>query len=158
MIVKCYIDEHGFRRGEVSSPYELVGWFLEQDVQGSLYHCQLLFSEIEKVKTGVESEYSGTGNAHTITITREQVVIENEYLIESEDCDISRICEMPLLEFEQALTQWFEFIKVGQEELLEWVESELKKDDAEMTRMRESRIKRKLMESKKRRARKWLKG
>ena len=158
MIVKCYIDEHGFRRAEVSPPYQLLGWYLEDDVQGSLYHCKLLFSEIEKVKAGVEPEFSGTGNAHTVTITRDKVVIENEYLIESEDCDISRICEIPLVEFEQALTQWFEFIKVGQEELLEWVESELKKDDDEIARMRERRIKRKLMESKKRRARKWLKG
>ena len=46
-IVKCYIDRHGFRRAEVSSPYEMVGWFFESDVQGSIYTCKLLFSEIE---------------------------------------------------------------------------------------------------------------
>ncbi len=152
MIVKCYIDEHGFRRAEVDSPYEMVGWFFEENVQGSIYHCKLLFSEIEKVKAGVESEFSGTGNAYTITITGDKVLLEDEY------SEPLITCEIPLFEFEKALTQWFEFIKVGQEELLEWVESELKKDDAEIARMRERRIKRKLMESKKRRARKWLKG
>ncbi|MBI1929410.1 YacL family protein [Candidatus Poribacteria bacterium] len=158
MVVKCYIDPSGIRRAEVSPPYELVGWYLMDDVQGGIYSCKELLSIIEKVKTGVESEYSGTGNAHTITITKDKVVIENEYLIESEDCDISRICEIPLFEFEKALTQWFELIKVGQEELLKWVEAELKKDDDEIARIRERRLHRKLIESKKKNARKWLKG
>jgi len=152
MIVKCYIDEHGFRRAEVSPPYQLLGWYLEDDVQGSLYHCKLLFSEIEKVKAGVEPEFSGTGNAYTITITGDKVLLEDEY------SEPLTTCEIPLFEFEQALTQWFEFIKVGQEDLLEWVEAELKKDDDEIARIRERRIHRKLIESKKKNARKWLKG
>jgi hypothetical protein len=149
MTVKCYIDEHGFRRAKVSPPYELLGWYFEGDVQASIYHCKLLFSEIEKVKAGIVPETSGTGNAHTITITPDRVVIENEFLIESDDSQMSRTCEMPLIEFEKALTQWFEFIKIGQEEQFAWLESQ--RDDAELARIREQRIKRKLMKSKERR-------
>jgi hypothetical protein len=143
MNAKCYIDEHGFRRAELSSPYEMVGWYFESDVQGSLYTCRLLFSEIEKMKAGVESEFSGTGNAYTITITCGRVVIEDEY------SDPLETCELPLIEFEKALTQWFEFIKVGQEEQFAWLESQ--RDEAELARIREQRIKRKLMKSKERR-------
>jgi len=148
MILKCYIDEHGIRRAEVSSLYELLGWYLEGDVQASIYHCKLLFSEIKKVKTYVKEEFSGTGNAHTITITRDKVIIENEFLIESEDCGASRICEMSLNEFEKALTQWFEFILIGQEDQLEWVEKMMMRE-AKLPRIREQRIKRKLMASNK---------
>jgi hypothetical protein len=149
MIVKPYMDQNCIRRAEVNPPYRLLGWYFEDDVQGSLYTCKLLFSEIEKVKAGIVPEVSGTGNAHTITITPDKVVIENEYLIESDDFQMSRTCEMPVAEFEKALTQWFEFIKVGQEDQLAWLESQ--RDEAETARIREQRIKRKLMESKKRR-------
>ncbi|MCZ6677555.1 MAG: YacL family protein [Candidatus Poribacteria bacterium] len=151
MTIKYYIDENGFRRAEVSPPYELLGWYLEGDVQGSIYTCKLLLSEIEKAKAGVEEEYSGTGNAHTITIKRDKVVIENELLNETKDCEMSQICEIPLPEFEKALTQWFEFIKIGQEELLDWVESQMKRE-AELPHIREQRIKRKLRESKKKKS------
>ena len=69
MIVKCYTDEHASQRAVVSSPYELVGWYLEQEIEGDINFGKRLLGIIEKVKNRAESEYSGTGNAHTITIT-----------------------------------------------------------------------------------------
>jgi len=149
MIVKCLIDEHGIRRARVDSPYEMVGLFLEGDVQGSLYHCKLLLSIIEKVKSGMESEWSGTGNAYTITITRDKVVLEYEY------SDPLETCEIPLFEFEKALKEWFQFIQSDQEDLSESFEV---KDDSERAQIRARRLERKLLDAKKRKARKLRSG
>jgi hypothetical protein len=148
MNIRCYVDEHGFPRAEVDSPYEPMGLLLISEIDRSLYNCSKLFSLIDHAKKlDVTSEWSG--EAHLVTITRDTVVIENQFLIESADFEMSRTCEMPVAEFEKALTQWCNFIKVGQEDSLKWIES--KRDDAELARIREQRIKRKLMESKKRR-------
>lgn len=150
MTFKYSLDEHGIRRAFVISPYELLGWYLEDDVQGSLYHCKLLFSVIEKVKNGALEEWSGTGNAHTITITQDRVVLENEYLLESEETP-RRNCEIPLIEFEKALKEWFQFIQSDQEDLSKSFEV---KDDSEMAQIRAGRLERKLLDAKKRKARK----
>jgi hypothetical protein len=149
-MIKCYIDEHASRRAEVNSPYEMVGWYLEQDIQGGVNSCRRLFGIIEKVKNGVESEYSGTGNAHTITITSDKVVIENEY------SDPLETCEVPLIKFEKALKEWFQFISIGNEDLLDSTAFHVKDDD-EMARISAHRQQRKLMEAKKKRARRLLK-
>jgi len=151
---KYFLDEHGIRRAFVSSPYELLGWYLEDDVQGSLYHCELLFSVIEKVKNGALEEWSGTGNAHTITITPSRVVLENEYLLESEETP-RRTCEIPLIEFEKTLKEWFQFIQSDQEVLSELFEV---KDNFERAQIRARRLERKLLDAKKRKARKLRPG
>ena len=143
--IRYYIDEYGFPRAEIGSPYESVGLLLVSEIGRSLYNCKQLLSAIERAKSGVESEWNG--EAHQVTITGDKVIIENEYSHPLETC------EMSLNEFEKALTQWFEFILIGQEDQLEWVEKMMMRE-AELPRIREQRIKRKLMASKKRNARK----
>lgn len=159
MIVKYYLDEHGSQRSEVSSPYELIGWYLEQEVEGDINSCKRLLGIIEKIKNGVKSEYSGTGNAHALTITSDKVVIENEY------SDLFDRCEIPLIEFERVLTQWLQFISIGKKDLLDSAASvrldskrfDVKDDDATYD-MRARRQERRRMLAKKKRARRVLKN
>ncbi len=153
MNLKCYVDEYGVQRAEVSSPYELVGWYLEQEIEGDVHSCKRLLRRIEKVKKEAESEHRGTGNAHTITVTGDNVVIENEY------SDLFDRCEIPLIEFERALTEWLKFISIDKKELLDSIPSvrlEHKqfdiKDDEATSDMRARRQARKLMLAKKKRA------
>ena len=159
MNLKCYVDEYGVQRAKVSSPYELVGWYLEREIEGDVNSCKRLLGLIDKVKNGVEPEYRGTGNAHTIMITGDNVVIENEY------SDLFDRCEVPLSAFERALTWWLQFISIGKKDALDstfavrWDSKRFDvKDDDATSDMRARRQERKLMLSKKKRAYKSLSG
>jgi hypothetical protein len=59
--------------------HPLIAAYLEQDVQGSTGTCQELISILDEIKEGRLREWSGTGNAHTVTIRPDIVVIHNEW-------------------------------------------------------------------------------
>ena len=78
-MIKCYRDEQGFRRVDPNGLHPLIASYLEQDVQGSRSACQELVGIIAEVADGCRTEWSGTGNAHTVTIRPGVVVIHNEW-------------------------------------------------------------------------------
>ncbi|MFQ6041847.1 MAG: YacL family protein [Candidatus Poribacteria bacterium] len=146
MDFKFYLDKHGFPRAEVSSPYELVGLLLVSEIDRSIYGCRQLLSLIETAKSGTKTEWNG--EAHQVIMTRDKAIIENEYMVENRDCSISPTCEIPLMRFEHILTQWYQFILVGQEDQLEFLESQ--KNNAKMAQIQAQRLFRKRMKAKKR--------
>ena len=146
MDFRFYLDKHGFPRAEVESPYELVGLLLVSEIDRSIYGCRQLLSLIGKARAGTKTEWNG--EVHQVIMTRDKVIIENEYMIENGDFGISPTCEISLLLFERILTKWFEFISVNQDDQLKFLESQ--KSDAEMARIQAQRIERKRMKAKKR--------
>jgi len=105
MKIKLYHDAHDFPRAEVDTPHEVLGWFLEQDVQSSISWCRDLLKLVEHIESGRESPWEGTGNAHTLVLTGKGVRIENEYV------DPPQSCELSLPEFKSALKKWLKFIQ-----------------------------------------------
>jgi uncharacterized protein YacL (UPF0231 family) len=103
MNAKHFVDGNGFKRVEYDHPCELLGWYLEQEVQSSRATCAALQSECDAVLSGKKSEWQGTGNAHTVTIKNGNVVIENEFDEDAAPCKIS------IEEFKIALGEWNRF-------------------------------------------------
>jgi uncharacterized protein YacL (UPF0231 family) len=79
MKARFYIDESGSPRAECENSFELLGNFLESDVQGSAAYCEEILKMIDHVSIGKPKKWRSTGNAHTITLTPEEVCIEAEF-------------------------------------------------------------------------------
>ena|SRR5262245_1677795 len=105
MKLKLYYDAHDFPRAEVDTPHEVLGWFLEQDVQSSLPWGRELVETIENIQADRTSHWEGTGNAHTLVMTGKGVRIDNEYV------DPPQSCELSLHEFKRAVQSWLTFIQ-----------------------------------------------
>ncbi|MCC8380459.1 YacL family protein [Xenorhabdus sp. PB30.3] len=81
--MKYYIDEHGYSCAEAEQEHHLIAWFLNDDIQGSLYSVNNYLSACDSVKNGQIPKWEGTGNAHTVIIEPNGVEIVNEYTEEN---------------------------------------------------------------------------
>ena len=104
MQINFKIDKYGYPRAIVDESVELVSSFLEEDAQRDLSWCDKLLEIIKDVKNGNRKEWSGTGNAHTLTLTRNKATIENEF------ADLPPL-EIDLPDIEIAVKGWRDFIK-----------------------------------------------
>jgi hypothetical protein len=103
-MIRCFRDEKGLRRVEVIDGHPNIGSFLEEDIQDSAVACQECIAAAEGVEAGNLPEWSGTGNAHTVTIRPGGVSIENVW------DDSQGVGEMSIPEFKQCLGSWLRFI------------------------------------------------
>ena len=103
---KFYHDANKCPRAEYAPPNEMLGWYLEQDVQSSPATCDELQSICTDVTSGAMERWEGVGNAHSILVEGENVTIRNEFDNDAEPCTV------PIEEFQSALTQWKKLIGV----------------------------------------------
>lgn len=68
--------EDDFRRAYVSAPYQLVGQYLENDIQDCIEECKFLLSVCDQVEKGDLNEWGGCGNANQILIQKNAVLIK----------------------------------------------------------------------------------
>lgn len=98
---RVYLDEQGAPHADFDPPYEVVGWFLEQDLQrSSARQCDELIAIVDEIKVATRSSYRSGGNAHTILIEPGGVRIEADY---AEAC---RSAVLSLDEFRDAVLAW----------------------------------------------------
>jgi uncharacterized protein YacL (UPF0231 family) len=97
-------DERGYPRVRAAPPCEVLGWFLEQDVQGNAAKCHRLLGLIEEARSGRRPHWQGTGNAHTLTLTPSGARVENEFV------EPLTACDLPLDELAAAVRGWLELI------------------------------------------------
>jgi len=101
---KVYFDSHGYPRAEYQPPHEVLGWYLEQDVQNSPATCEELLRLSDEVINGNRPDWQGVGNAHTLSIKGNCVCIENEF------SDSGTLCELSIEDFKTALLSWKELV------------------------------------------------
>lgn len=104
MQLRLYKDERGIPRAEAPPPQEALGWWLNQDIQRDLGACDEVLSVIQDIRAGRLANWEGTGNVHTITITREGARIETEFAVPP------RTAEVSLDELQEAISRWKELI------------------------------------------------
>ena len=97
-------DEYGLEAEAVNPDYQLVAWFLGSDIQSNTRFADEVLEAIDKIKAGQETEWVTGGNAHTLRLTPEKAVIENDVL------DNVPPLEVSLDDLKQAVTQWRDFI------------------------------------------------
>jgi len=97
-------DRWGIMRAEVVDGHPNIGAFLEGDIQSSVAGCKVCMAAAEDVEAGRLPKWSGTGNAHTVTIQPDGVSIENVW-----DEGLG-VAEMSIPEFKQCLGSWLRLI------------------------------------------------
>lgn len=102
--VRLYRDRFGYPRADASPPHEVLGWFLEQDVQSDAAWGRELAGIVGDVRAGAREAYTATGNAHTLVLSREAARIETEFSDPPHQCTVS------LQELERALLDWSAFV------------------------------------------------
>jgi hypothetical protein len=102
---RFYCDDEGRPRAEFSAPNEVVGWFLEQDVQSPM-SCDQLLLRISKLAEDPREEFEQTGNAHTVRLTHRTAIIESNYAEPRTWATVS------VEELRDAILRWKELLSV----------------------------------------------
>jgi hypothetical protein len=97
-------DRFGFRRAVVEPPFELVGRFLEQDIQGCLVEAAGIIGVIDGVAAGRVPGWEGAGNAFHLSLGPGGARIECLW------DDSLPACVLSLEELRSAVGGWAEFI------------------------------------------------
>lgn len=105
MPMKYYLDEHGIHRVRSVDGEELLGSFLEEDVQSSLDNCGIVLQSLSDVERGACQPFHSTGNAHDVFIQSDRVHIEHLWLLPP-----MQPLELTIGRFRQALLEWRAFL------------------------------------------------
>jgi hypothetical protein len=103
--IRLFTDERGYPRVDAPSPCEVLGWFIEQDIQSDVNSAMELIEIIDRIQDGTNDYWKGTGNAHTLTLMPKGVHIQSEYAVPPAECEVT------LQDLRQSLIDWVEFIK-----------------------------------------------
>ena len=99
-MIECFRDENGFSRVNPNDVHPLVATFLEQDVQASTPTCDEFLGLLDEIENGRRGDWSGTGNAHHVAITKDLVTITNAW----DDSLGVALIPMPL--FRECVAAW----------------------------------------------------
>lgn len=77
--MKFLFDDKGYPFLDIDYEYHVLADFLSGDIQRSLFGVNEYITACDNVEIGVMPTWSGTGNAHTVTIKKDGVNIFNEY-------------------------------------------------------------------------------
>jgi len=102
---RYYIDSHGYPRAELLNPNEALGTFLEQDIQGSKSTCEELLQNCEEVLTGIRNNWSWEGNAHTLSVSKAHVIIQNMYAADE------AVCMLAISDLKTAILNWMQLLQ-----------------------------------------------
>lgn len=92
-------DVNGLPRAVTAEDFAPLSWFLEQDIQNDDRACAYIIDECSRIShEGGLLEMSG--NAHTIEITRDKVVIRNDY------APLPNSCTVLMGDFIESLKAW----------------------------------------------------
>ncbi len=100
-----YRNSVGDPRAEFEPPYELLGHFLESDIQGSIAICDEILGKLDEVVAGKIKEWQQTGNAHTVVLSQDGACIEAEF------GNIQEPCRLTLERFKKAVSDWKLFLE-----------------------------------------------
>lgn len=103
-MIRYHLDQHGYPRAAGDGHDRLLGTFLEQDVQGSQEFCRELLDVLAQVEASTITDWSSTGNAHTISVSPTGVRIENDWSPQEPTEEYARA------EVEAAVRHWMQLL------------------------------------------------
>lgn len=107
--LQFYRDSAGDPRARCNPPYELLGHFLESDVQSSIAFCEEILQILDQIDRSEITRWQQTGNAHTLFLEKKEVRIEAEY------DELAEPCRLSLEALRDAVSRWMAFLANGRE-------------------------------------------
>jgi uncharacterized protein YacL (UPF0231 family) len=99
-----YRDSAGDPRARCRAPYELLGHFLESDVQSNIALCEEILAVLDRMGRDEITRWQQTGNAHTLFLGKKEARIEAEY------DEMVAPCRLTLDQLRGAVTRWSAFL------------------------------------------------
>lgn len=93
-------DASGAPRARAPKRHALLARYLESDLQGSDRAAARVLKALRDVASGKRKRWSETGNAHTLTLSRDGARIESEL------DEAAEPYELPLGELQESLDAW----------------------------------------------------
>lgn len=78
MQLQFYRDPAGAPRAHCDPPGHPLAGFLESDVQGSIEFAHEILRALDRIESGEEEAWEVTGNAHTLTLKRDEATLQSE--------------------------------------------------------------------------------
>ena len=107
MRLEFHRDELGEPRIRAPHGQELLGRYLEGDLQTDVRHARQVAHAVDRVAAGELPSFSETGNAHTLTLTPAGAVIESEL------DEQAPALALPLADLRAAVGAWIAFLEKG---------------------------------------------
>jgi hypothetical protein len=107
MRLEFYRDDLGEPRVRVPHGRELLGRYLEGDLQTDVRHARRIAGAVDRVAAGQLPSFSETGNAYTLTLTPAGAVIESEL------DERAPALALPLADLRAAVGAWIAFLETG---------------------------------------------
>lgn len=104
MNMKFYFDSNGDPRTQCPAGYDLLGQFLESDIQGSIAFCQEILDKVEEITSGKIDYWEVTGNAHTLVLSPGSACIESLF------DDTSESLKIQTVQLKKVLEDWMAFL------------------------------------------------
>ena len=104
MKLQLYRDDAGDARARGRGRGKAVAGFLESDLQGSAVSAREVLRALDDIEAGRRESWERTGNAHTLTLTPEGAVLQDEM---DEEAKPSRVS---LPEIRKAVADWVSFL------------------------------------------------
>ena len=99
-----YRDSAGDPRARCNAPCELLGHFLESDVQSNLVFCEEILDILDRIGRNEITRWQQTGNAHTLFLGRKEARIEAEY------DELVEPCRLTPEQLRDAVARWIAFL------------------------------------------------
>ncbi|HKV07388.1 MAG TPA: YacL family protein [Thermoanaerobaculia bacterium] len=104
MQLQFYWDSEGTPRAQCDPPGSTVADFLESDVQGSLELAHEILRALDRIDAGTIDSWEVTGNAHTLTLSKQGVAIQSEV---DEDAGPMLLAKS---QFREVMAGWVSFV------------------------------------------------
>jgi hypothetical protein len=98
--LKLSVDSDGRGRAEGAPPFDVLGWYLEDDIQGDPQRCDEVISMIDQVESGTLASWEEAGNAHTLYLAPSGAIIESEF------ADPPKSCALALTDLRDVVLHW----------------------------------------------------
>jgi uncharacterized protein YacL (UPF0231 family) len=103
--MKFYHDEDGNPRVEPELSSRLLGHFLTEDIQDSPPTCSEILRVIERISSGEMASWRLVGNAHVLSLSADEVIVESLF------DPSARPCRLSLVDFREILRSWLHFLE-----------------------------------------------
>jgi|WetSurMetagenome_2_1015567.scaffolds.fasta_scaffold00923_7 hypothetical protein len=111
-MIKLFRDIDGNPRVESELPFKVLGSFLSEDIQDSPAACREILEVITRLTRGELADWRRVGNAHVLSLSGDEAVIESLFGKGAKPCRLS------LEVFRESVEGWLLFLDSPQSQSL----------------------------------------
>jgi len=101
--IKFYKDSEGYFKADIDVEHQLLGQYLESEIQGVAGICEDVLNIIKEIELGDRALIEAVGNGYGLRLTAITATIWSEFT------ETELVLEIPLSDFKQVLEECLKF-------------------------------------------------